>query len=122
MDVFEHVSKIDLARSRLFSPGIITTLKISNFIPTFLNIRNQVAFGDLLVVDVEEDFAGRVVDRLADSVGLWRSLQKCSAVVGVPVEWLKHHHEFVGIKDIGTAPQEFDHDGRLLLHRASLTS
>ena len=89
MNVFEHVSKIDLARSRLFSPGIITTLKISNFIPTFLNIRNQVAFGDLLVVDVEEDFAGRVVHRLADSVGLWRSLQKCSAVVGVPVEWLR---------------------------------
>ena len=100
MDVFEHVSKIDLARSRLFSPGIITTLKIANFIPTFLNIRNQVAFSDLLVVDVEEDFAGRVVDRLADRVGLGRTLQKGSAVVGVPVERLEHHHKAVGIKDI----------------------
>ena len=57
MDVLEDVSIIDFSSARFLASGIVANLKIANFIPASFDVGNQIALGDLLVIDVEQDFA-----------------------------------------------------------------
>ena len=65
-----NVFVIDLSTSGFLAARIVAGLEIGNFIPATIDIRNEVSFGDLLMVDIEQDFAGRRVDCLANSVCL----------------------------------------------------
>ncbi len=53
----------------------------SDLIPASVNIRNDVPFRNLLVIDILHDLAGRAVDRLADLIGLGNADQEQPAVV-----------------------------------------
>ncbi len=57
MNVPENVQIIDLPCGRFFSPGIITDLEISDLTPRLVNIGDEISFGDLLMVDIEQNLA-----------------------------------------------------------------
>ncbi len=71
--MLENTFVVDFAGGGFFATGVIAHLKNADFRPAAVDVGNEVAFGDLLVVDVKEDFATRVVDGLADQIGLWRA-------------------------------------------------
>jgi len=71
VDVFEDIFVVDFAGGGFFPTGVVADLEAADFRPGAVDVGNEVAFGDLLVIDVEEDFAAGVVDGLADHVGLW---------------------------------------------------
>ena len=52
-DSFEDIGVIDLASARLLASGIVARLKVTNFVPSAVDVWDQVSFGDLLVVDVK---------------------------------------------------------------------
>ena len=57
VQVFKDVLVIDLARCGLFPAWIVAEMERDNLIPSHIDIRDQVAFGDLLMIDVVQDFA-----------------------------------------------------------------
>ena len=73
--MLEDAFVVDFAGGGFFATGVVAHLKNADFRPAAVDIGNEIAFGDLLVVDVKEDFATRVIDGLADQVGLWRFSQ-----------------------------------------------
>ena len=70
LEVLKDLAVVDLAGAGLFATGVVTTLEIRDFIPAVINVGDEVSLGDLLVVNVEEDFARRAVDGAANRVGL----------------------------------------------------
>ena len=70
MNVFADFRIIDFARSRFFSPWVVTGSKVTDFVPAPLDIGNQVAFGDLLVINVEKNLAGWAIHGPANCEGL----------------------------------------------------
>ena len=65
IDVLANSLVVNLASPWLLATWIVSNLKVPNLVPTTVNIRNQVALGNLLVVDVEQNFARRTIDRPA---------------------------------------------------------
>ena len=65
VNVFENILKIDLASRRFITPWIISEMERCDFTPGSFNIRNQVTFGDLLVIDIIHDLADRPVNSSA---------------------------------------------------------
>ncbi len=57
MNMLKHILIVDFAGRWLFPTWVIPYLEIRYFIPRCINVGNQVAFGNLLVVDVEQDLA-----------------------------------------------------------------
>ena len=53
VDVLEDISVVDFARARFFASWIVSHLKITNLVPTPFNVLDEIAFSDLLMVDVE---------------------------------------------------------------------
>src|SRR5690606_37845954 len=70
VDMLEDVAVVDLARCRLLAAGIVSHLEVGDFAPSQIDVGNQIPFGDLLVINVEENFAGWAVDGPADHVRL----------------------------------------------------
>ena len=50
MDVLEHVLVIDLARGRLLASRVVAYLEVRNLVPRPVDVRNEVAFLDLLML------------------------------------------------------------------------
>ena len=48
VDVLKELAIVDFTGSRFFAPRIISSLKIPDFIPAHVDVRDQIAFGDLL--------------------------------------------------------------------------
>lgn len=55
MNVPEDIQEIDLSGGRLSSARIIPTLEITYLIICKVNIRDQVSFMNLLMIDIKED-------------------------------------------------------------------
>ena len=70
MYVPKNVAIVDFTSSRFLTTWIVTCLEVSDFIPTLIDIVDEVALGDLLMVNIEKDFAGRTVDCTAYEIGL----------------------------------------------------
>ena len=70
VNMAEDVAIVDLARPGFFAPWVITTLEICNFIPAIIDVWDEVSFTDLLVVNIKQNFTGRMVDGLADLIRL----------------------------------------------------
>ncbi|NQU22687.1 MAG: hypothetical protein HQ567_15530 [Candidatus Nealsonbacteria bacterium] len=68
VDMLEDVDVVDFARARLFSSRIIADVERANLFPRSVDIRNQIALGDLLVIEVVDDLDRWAVDGAADQV------------------------------------------------------
>jgi hypothetical protein len=53
MDVFKDVFIVDFSRSGLIAARVVPDLEIGYFVPTLLNIWNEVSFLNLLVVNIK---------------------------------------------------------------------
>ena len=85
VDVAEYILVVDLARSRFFPPRIITNVKSSNMLPRLVDIGYQIAFADLVVIQIIDDFAAGVVHALANELGLGDIPEETTRMVGPPV-------------------------------------
>ena len=70
VNVLEDILVIDFSGGRFLPAGIVTEMEGGDFAPGHIDIRNQVAFGDLLVIYVVDNFDRGAVDCPADHVGL----------------------------------------------------
>ena len=84
-------------------------------LPGLVDVGDQVALGDLLVIQVVEDLAARRVHRLADGVGLRHLGQKHAGVIGPGIQRLQHHDQARGLGDLGHRPQGVDDVGGLVV-------
>ena len=87
--VFEYFFVVDLSGGGFLSAGVVTNLEVSNFIPAPVDVRDDVPFVFLHMVDVEQDFAGGTINRLADHIRLVRVAKKQVRRVA---ERLQHHY------------------------------
>ena len=115
--MLEDAFVVDFTGGGLFATGVVAHLKNADFRPTAVDIGDEVAFGDLLVVDVKEDFATRVIDGLADQICLWRASQKNAGVVRQAVERFQHHYQTRFFENVAASFEQFDHIGRLIIPR-----
>ena len=67
--MLEDIAIIDLAGPGFLAPGIVADMKTGDFPPGKVDIGNQVAFGDLLMIEVIDDLAAGMIDRPADIIG-----------------------------------------------------
>ena len=67
VNMFEDVSIIDFAGCRFFSAGVVAYVKYGYFLPGAVHIGDEVALGNLLMIQIIEDFTGWAVDRLCKS-------------------------------------------------------
>lgn len=114
LQVLEDFTVVDLAGAGLFAAGVVTTLEIRDFIPGVIDVGDEISFGDLLMIDVKEDLAGRAIDRATNRVGLIGFLQPSATVVGVFIERFEDHHEVVRFEDFGAAAEHVDNVGKLV--------
>ena len=49
--------EVDFSSSRLFAAGIVAGLEVGDFVPGHIHVGNQIAFGNLLVIQIIEDLA-----------------------------------------------------------------
>ena len=68
VDRLEDIAVIDLAGKGIFTTRNITDLEVSNFVPVLADVVDQVAFTDLLVIDIEQDLHVFAPNRLHDFV------------------------------------------------------
>src|SRR5690606_30214028 len=98
VNVLEHAPVVDLTGRRLVPSRNVANLEIGDLVPRGIDVRNDVALRDLLVIDVEQDLARGAADRFADHVGL-RNLGKEHAGMIEEVQRFQHHDETVRLKD-----------------------
>jgi hypothetical protein len=96
VDGFEDVLIVDFAGAGLFAPGDVAGLEIADVGVVLADVIDDVAFRDLLVIDVEEQLDVGMVD-VGDDLG---------AVVG-------HDDEVAGVVDADV--ERFEHDDHLRL-------
>ena len=53
MDVAKNIAVVNFTRTRFFAAGVVADLEVSNLLPCLVDIRNEIAFGNLLVIGVE---------------------------------------------------------------------
>src|SRR5690606_16132617 len=70
--MLEDIGVVDLAAARFGAAGVAGALQVGNFAPTAVDVPEEIAFGDLLMVHVEEDLTRRVIDRAAQREGMRR--------------------------------------------------
>ena len=57
VQVAKHVGVVDFAGARFVAAGIVANLEVGRFVPAAVDVADEVPLADLLVIDVEEDFA-----------------------------------------------------------------
>ena len=71
MEMFKNIEKIYFTGCRFISSRIIPYLKIIDLGPGKIDIRDQISFRDLLMVEVVQYFAGRAINCPSDLESLW---------------------------------------------------
>lgn len=61
---------VDFPCPRFFASRVVAGLEIANLTPAQIDVGDQVAFSDLLMVNVKQDLAGRTVNGSADCIRL----------------------------------------------------
>src|SRR5690606_4340233 len=98
VNVLEHAPVVDLAGSRFVPSRHVAYLEICNLVPGSVDVRDDIALGDLLVIHVEQDLAGGAVDRFADHVGLWYFGEKHAGMIE-EVQRFQHHDEAMRLEN-----------------------
>ena len=81
IDMSKNISIVDFTGCWLFTSRIITDLEIADFIPGVVDIRNQVTLGNLLVINIAENLAGRTTNRITNLISLRHLGQEKTRVV-----------------------------------------
>src|SRR5688500_6340735 len=116
VDVSEDVPVIDLTSAWLTATRVVTDLDVGHLVPGRIHVRNQVSFGDLLMIDVEQDLHRGTVDGATDLVCLWNARQELAGVIAQGIEWLDDDDEAVRFENRGRALERIDDVGRLEVH------
>ena len=103
VDVAEDVLVVDLAGGGLVAAGVVASLEVSDLVPGTVDVGDEVALGDLLVVEVVEDLARGAADSAADHVGLGDLGKEELRVVAPVVQGFEDHHQARGLADLGAA-------------------
>src|SRR5574343_515909 len=90
MDVFEHITIIDLTGGGFISSRIVTDLKITDLLPALIDIINDISFITLHMVDIIKYFHGSTSYSLTDYIVLMRTTQEKIRIVA---QWLQHHYQ-----------------------------
>ena len=88
VDACQDVGVVDLARAELVAAGHVGRVEVADEIDVLRDVLDQVAFHDLLVVDVVEELDGGAVHGAADVEALERRPQVVALVVEQGVEGL----------------------------------
>ena len=113
--MFEDIFVIDLTSSRLFTAWVVTNLEVCDFVPGPVDVGDQVAFGDLLVVNVKKNFARRAVHGLTYFITLGGLGEEQTGVIP-EIERLQHHNQLVWFEDITSLFERFHYIGSLIAH------
>ena len=113
--MFRDVTIVDFSGGRFLTAGIVAHLKIGDFIPGHVHIGNQVALGDLLMVQIIEYFAGGTAHRPADLIGLGYFGQEQTGMIAPGIERFQHHNQSGRFTDFGTPFQVFNDIGGLII-------
>ena len=70
MNVLANLLVVDLARAGFLASGVVAGLEVANLVPAHVDVRDEIAFGDLLVIDIKQNLARRTVDCSTDRVRL----------------------------------------------------
>src|SRR5690606_16585128 len=92
VNVLEHPPIVDLSGGWLVPSRNIADLEIRDLVPGGIDVRDDVAFRNLLMVDVEQYLARRAVYGFADHVSL-RYLREKHARMIDEVQRLQHHDD-----------------------------
>lgn len=108
--MFEDVLVIHFSGEWFLATGVIALLEVCDLRPGGVDIGDDVAFGDLLVIHIEENFASGGVNGSADLEGLGDFGEEHPGVVA-GVEGFEHHdeifwfeyfgHGFEAVNDVG---------------------
>ena len=115
VEVPEDVLVVDLAGAGLLAPGIVADVERRDLVPGPVDVGDEVALGDLLVVQVVDDLDRGAVDGLADLIGLRDLLEEQARMVGPPVQGLDHDDQAGRLGDLGTGLEVVDQVGRLIV-------
>lgn len=108
VDGFEDVLIVDLASAGLFAPGDVAGLEIANVGVVLANVIDDVAFRDLLVIDVEEQLDVGMVDVGDDLGAVVRHDDEVASVVDTDIEGLKHDDHLRFFDQFAGAFEGFD--------------
>ena len=114
VNVAEYVFIIYLTRAWLFSPRVISYVERGNVLPGFVDIGNEIAFADLLVIQIIHDFAARVVYAFADEIRLRDLPEETAGMIRPPIQRFEDHHQTGFLQDLTTVPAVLDNVGRLV--------
>ena len=114
-DCTEDVVIIDLTGTGLLSSGIVADVEVTDQIDVCGCIADDVAFGDLLMIEIKEDLAVGGVD-CTDHFDCLLGRDKVVAhVVNEDVERLQDDHDAFFLGDMGQRLERTDTDIKLLL-------
>src|SRR5262249_44213083 len=80
---------VDLAGARLVAPGVVGDLHVAELWETVADVAAQVAFGDVVVVEVEQDLHVRRADRLDESHTGLAAVEAVALVIDADVHRLQ---------------------------------
>ena len=83
VDVSEHVLIINLSGSGFSSPGIVTNMKRGDFPPCPVDVGDNIALGDLLMVHVVDDLAAGMIDTLTDHIRLRNPVEELARMISL---------------------------------------
>src|SRR5690606_4751628 len=115
MDMFEDVLVIDLSGGRLVTPRIIGNMEGAYIVPAHIDVRNNVPFCDLLMIDVIYNFAAWVIHSYADPFCLRHTGQEQAGMIGVGIQGFDDKSKLCFFRKLTTQPQVFDYISRLVV-------
>ncbi len=113
-DVFEDVLVVHFSGEGFLAAGVVALLEVGDLRPSGVDIGDDIAFGDLLVIHIEEDFAGGRIDGLTDLKRLGDFGEEHPGVV-TGVEGFENHDEILWFKDFGHGFEAVDDVGGLVI-------
>src|SRR5262245_57874830 len=109
VNVFEDVAVIHLARRRLLPARVVADLEIGDLLPGQVDVRDDIPFGNLLMVHVVKNLDRRAVDSAAYLIGLSDLVQEEPRMIAARVEWLHHHHQPRLLENLGASAEHVNH-------------
>lgn len=116
VEVGEDVLQMDFAQAGFESIGNAGQLQVTKMVPGLVERSDQTATGQLLMVDVEKDLAGGVVEVLAELERL-RDLAEKEPRLALGIDRLEQQEQAFRLDESEAFSQQFQSEGFLLFER-----